>query len=157
VAITIRACLRNPTSLLGAGIAGLSLATNLFLLLVDFLAPRQNPYVGILPYLLLPGITLGSLGLTLVGALVQYSRLRRGLQVVELSPPRAPDERRHRRQHDDEGDGQHDEDDAHAPPASNVRPRQLASTTVSELTGMRMAASSGLMRPAAARAAPSAL
>ncbi|MBI4572159.1 MAG: NapC/NirT family cytochrome c [candidate division NC10 bacterium] len=65
MAVTIRACLRNPTSLLGAGIAGLSFATNLFLLLVDFLAPRQNPYVGILTYLLLPGITLGSLGLVI--------------------------------------------------------------------------------------------
>lgn len=75
---------RNYLSLIGGAIAAMSLATNVFLLVVDFLALRQNPYVGILTYLILPGITLGGLALALAGAALRYSRLRRGLQVVEL-------------------------------------------------------------------------
>lgn len=84
VRVTIRRCFRNSTSLVGGVIAGLAFATNVFLLLVDFFAPHQNPYVGILTYLLLPVVTVSGLVLALAGALGQYSRLRRGLQIVEL-------------------------------------------------------------------------
>jgi Cytochrome c3/NapC/NirT cytochrome c family, N-terminal region len=82
--VTIRRCFRNSTSLVGGGIAGLAFATNLFLLLVDFFAPHQNPYVGILTYMLLPVVTVSGLVLALAGALLQYNRLQRGLQIVEL-------------------------------------------------------------------------
>jgi hypothetical protein len=84
VRVTIRRCFRNSTSLVGGVIAGLAFATNVFLLLVDFFAPHQNLYVGLLTYLLLPVVTVSGLVLALTGALGQYSRLRRGLQIVEL-------------------------------------------------------------------------
>ena len=82
--VTIRRLFRNYVSLVGALIAGLSFVVNVFLLLVDFLAPRQNPYVGILTYMILPGITMAALGVAVAGALIRYSQLRRGLEVVEL-------------------------------------------------------------------------
>ena len=53
-------------------------------------------------------------------------------------------------------DRQHHEDDAHVV-GSKVRLRQEASTTVSELAGIRMAAISGLICPPIASAAPAML
>jgi hypothetical protein len=82
--ITIRRLLRNYASLIGALIAGISLVTDVFLLLVDLLARRQNPYVGIVTYLVLPGVTLLGLGLVFTGAAVRFLRLRRGLRILEL-------------------------------------------------------------------------
>lgn len=82
--LTFRQLFRNWTSLIGAVIAGLSLAVNIFLIILDFLAPRHNPYVGILTYMLLPGIILVGLAVVGVGASVRYYKLRRGRVVVEL-------------------------------------------------------------------------
>ncbi len=82
--LTFRRLFRNWTSLIGAVIAGLSITVNIFLLIVEFLASRHNPYVGILTYMLLPGITLAGLGVVVAGAGVRYLRLRRGRAVVEL-------------------------------------------------------------------------
>lgn len=82
--LTFRRLFRNWTSLIGAVIAGLSITVNIFLLVVEFLATRHNPYVGILTYMLLPGITLAGLGVVVAGAGVRYLRLRRGRAVVEL-------------------------------------------------------------------------
>ena len=48
-------------------------------------------------------------------------------------------------------------EDAHAAPPSKVRLHQEARTTVSELTGIMMAAMSGLMTPVTASAAPTTL
>ena len=82
--LTFRRVFRNWTSLIGAVIAGISLTVNIFLLIVDFLAPRQNPYVGIVTYMILPGITLAGLAAVFVGAGVRYHKLRQGREVVEL-------------------------------------------------------------------------
>jgi c(7)-type cytochrome triheme protein len=82
--ITFRRLFRNYLSLVGAVVAGISFATDVFLILVDLLAPSSNPYVGILTYMLLPGVTIAGLGLVAAGAAVRYARLRRGLAVVEL-------------------------------------------------------------------------
>jgi c(7)-type cytochrome triheme protein len=82
--LTFRQLFRNWTSLIGAVIAGLSLTVTIFLLIVDFLAPRHNPYVGIITYMLLPGIILVGLAVVVVGASVRYYKLRRGRVVVEL-------------------------------------------------------------------------
>lgn len=84
MALTFRRLFGNYVSLIGAIIAGFSFLTNVFLLALDFLAPRHNPYVGILTYLVLPGVVLSGLGLIFLGAFVRYVRLRRGLQIVEL-------------------------------------------------------------------------
>ncbi len=82
--LTFRRLFRNWTSLIGAIVAGTSLTVNIFLLIVDFLAPRQNPYVGIITYMLLPGITLAGLATVFAGAGIRYYKLRRGRAVVEL-------------------------------------------------------------------------
>jgi c(7)-type cytochrome triheme protein len=82
--ITIRRLFRNYLSLLGAVITGISFTVNVFLLLVEYLAPRQNPYLGIITYMILPGVTLTGLAMVCGGALHRYFRLRRGKRVVEL-------------------------------------------------------------------------
>ena len=70
--LTFRRLFRNWTSLIGAVIAGLSLTVDIFLILVDILASRHNPYVGIITYMLLPGITLLGLVVVVAGAAVRY-------------------------------------------------------------------------------------
>jgi len=82
--ITIRRLFWNYTSLIAAVIAGISFTVNVFLLIVDFLAPRQNPYVGIITYMILPMITISGVGLVVLGAIVRYVKLRRGREVLEL-------------------------------------------------------------------------
>jgi len=82
--LTVRRLFRNWASLIGAVIAGLSITVDIFLIIVDFLAPRHNPYVGIITYMLLPGITLVGLAVVVMGAALRYYRLRRGQVVVEL-------------------------------------------------------------------------
>jgi c(7)-type cytochrome triheme protein len=79
-----RQLFRNYVSLAGALIAGIGFTTNIFLILVDLLTPAHNPYVGIVTYMLLPGVVMAGLGLLAVGAAIQYVRLRRGLAVLEL-------------------------------------------------------------------------
>ena len=82
--IRFRQLFRNYTSLVGAIIAAIALATNIFLILIDLLTPSHNPYVGIVSYMLMPGIVMLGLGLMAVGAAVRYVQLRRGLHVLEL-------------------------------------------------------------------------
>lgn len=82
--ITLRRLFRNYLSLIGGGVAGMSFVVNVFLLFLDFLSPTQNPYVGIITYMILPGVTLSGMGLIFGGAVLRLFRLRRGAQVVEL-------------------------------------------------------------------------
>ena len=82
--ITLRRLFRNYLSLIGGGVAGMSFAVNVFLLFLDFLSPTQNPYVGIITYMILPGVTLTGVGLIFGGAALRFLQLRRGAQVVEL-------------------------------------------------------------------------
>ena len=84
MAITLRRLFRNYISLIGGILAGLSFIVNVFLLFVDFLAPIQNPYVGIITYMALPGVTMLGLGLVFGGAALRFIQLRRGAVVVEL-------------------------------------------------------------------------
>ena len=84
MAITLRRLFRNYISLIGGILAGLSFIVNVFLLFLDFLSPTQNPYVGIITYMILPGVTLTGLGLVFGGAALRFFQLRRGAVVVEL-------------------------------------------------------------------------
>ncbi len=93
--ITLRRLFRNYISLIGGVLAALSFATNVFLLFVDFLSSTHNPYLGIVTYMILPGVTLAGLGLAMGGAVLQFYRLRHGVQVVEL-PRLDLNNRRHR-------------------------------------------------------------
>ena len=60
VPIRFRHLFRNYVSLAGGLIAGIGFGTNIFLILVDILNPSHNPYVGIVTYMLLPGITVST-------------------------------------------------------------------------------------------------
>ncbi len=82
--LTFRRLFSNYASLIGAVIAGLSFVTGIFLVLVDVLATRHNPYVGIVTYMVLPGVVLAGFALIFAGAVVRYIRLRQGLEIVEL-------------------------------------------------------------------------
>ena len=82
--ITLRLVFRNYISLIGGILAGTSFFVNVILLLIDFTRPSQNPYVGIVTYMVLPGMTLTGVALVLGGAAFQYFQLRRGAHVLEL-------------------------------------------------------------------------
>ena len=91
--IRFRHLFRNYVSLAGGLIAGIGFGTNIFLILTDIFAPSHNPYVGIVTYMLLPGITMAGLGLTAVGAAISFVRLRHGrefllLPQIDLNTPR---------------------------------------------------------------------
>jgi c(7)-type cytochrome triheme protein len=82
--ITLRRLFRNYVSLIGGIVASMSFILNVFLLLLDVARPTQNPYVGIVTFMILPGVTLGGLGLVFGGAVLRFFQLRREAHVVEL-------------------------------------------------------------------------
>ena len=84
MAISLPRLFRNYLSLIGGIVAVVSFLVNVFLLFIDLLAASQNPYVGIVIYMVLPGFTLGGVGLVFGGALLQFIRLRRGAKAIEL-------------------------------------------------------------------------
>jgi nitrate/TMAO reductase-like tetraheme cytochrome c subunit len=58
----LRLLSRNPISLAGVAFALVSLANILFLFLIDLIAERPSPYIGILAYMVMPGfLVLGLL------------------------------------------------------------------------------------------------
>ena len=93
--VTFFRLFRNYISLIGAIAATISFLVDVFLLILDFLAPHQNPYLGVITHMILPMITLGGIGIIVAGAGLQLWRLRRGLQVLEL-PQLDLNNRRHR-------------------------------------------------------------
>ena len=84
MSMTLRRLFRNYLSLVGAIIATFSFLLDVVLLAIDLLAPHQNPYLGIVTHMILPGITLSGIGLIFAGAALQFWRLRRGLEVLEF-------------------------------------------------------------------------
>jgi c(7)-type cytochrome triheme protein len=82
--IRFRHLFLNWVSLAGAIIAGLGLVTDLFLILADIVVPSHNPYVGIVTYMLLPGVIILGLGLMGLGALIRYVQVRRGREFLVL-------------------------------------------------------------------------
>jgi len=77
---------RNPLTMVGVALAGVSLANIVFLFLLDFFSPRPSPYIGILAYMVMPGFFI--LGLFIIPAGMWWeSRRRRKLKPGES--PRA--------------------------------------------------------------------
>jgi hypothetical protein len=81
----------------------------------------------------------------------------RRIQIIELTVARRPDERRDRNGDDKQREREHDIENAHVARSSKVRERHDAMTTVSELTGIKTAAMSGVSCPRIAKAAPTTL
>ncbi len=77
---------RNPISLLGVALATSLFFTMVVLYLVDFYGLHSNPYVGIVAYLILPGIFLFGLILIPVGMLFKHHREVREHTLPEKYP-----------------------------------------------------------------------
>lgn len=69
-----RMLLRNPVSLAGVALAIVSLANIFIFVLIDAIAVRPSPYVGILAYMVSPGFLILGLLLMLVGLLLERRR-----------------------------------------------------------------------------------
>jgi hypothetical protein len=74
---------RNPLSLLGAVLVTFSAVFFLFVFLLDLFGMHTNPYLGILFFLILPGIFIFGLVLIPVGWLLERRRRQKGLPVRE--------------------------------------------------------------------------
>ena len=68
---------RNPWSSIGLLIAAIALANILFLVVADLLTERDNPYVGIFAYLIVPVFLVFGLFLFLLGIVLERRRRHR--------------------------------------------------------------------------------
>lgn len=68
--------LLNRTSLFGLVVGSFGLVTAVSLLVVDMLATRENPYLGIFTYMVAPAIAIAGLTITTIGALRMRRRIR---------------------------------------------------------------------------------
>jgi len=76
----------NTFSLTGAGIAATSFSLVLFLSVIDLIAPEQNPYFGIVTFIILPSILIFGLLLIAFGIYREDRRHKKG----DTSAPRLP-------------------------------------------------------------------
>lgn len=77
--------LRSWTSLAGLILAAGSVFSFLFLFAIDFIQPNSNPYVGILAYLIAPGVFGAGVFLMILGLYLQRRRARK-LQPDKIKP-----------------------------------------------------------------------
>ncbi len=77
--------LYNPLSIVGAALAGASLATIVFLTMVDLIQDRPPAYIGIISYVVLPIPLIIGLLVIPVGVWREHSRLRRGRPASRLA------------------------------------------------------------------------
>ena len=84
----------NPVTLLGAAIAAVSFGLVLFLILLETLAENPKPYMGIIAFVILPGIMMIGLAISFVGILREHRRERTGkphglhLPQIDMNNPR---------------------------------------------------------------------
>jgi hypothetical protein len=84
----------NITTLAGSVIAGVSLGLVVFLMVLERFAATQNPYIGIMAFIILPTIMFGGLGIAAFGIWHEHRRVRLGkpvaqpMPVVDLNNPR---------------------------------------------------------------------
>jgi len=85
---------QNPTTLFGAAVAGMSFGLILFLMLLEALTATPKPYMGIIAFVLLPGVLVSGLAIAGLGVWREHRRLRMGtssehkLPSVDLNNPR---------------------------------------------------------------------
>ncbi len=83
----------NPVTLVGAAIASVSFGLILFLMVLELLDPNQKPYMGVIAFVILPGVLLFGVGLIILGIIRQHRRERLGtakelhLPVIDLNKP----------------------------------------------------------------------
>ena len=72
--------MKNPISLIGLALAAVALANIVLLVLIDVLGSQPSPYIGILAYMVAPGILF--FGLILIPLGIVIERRRRLRQAV---------------------------------------------------------------------------
>ncbi len=87
----------NLRSMIGAWISGVSLIAILFLMLVELTSNQENPYSGILTFVIMPIFLLGGLGLIALGAIREHQRRKHDLPPSRQSPVLDMNIERHRR------------------------------------------------------------
>jgi hypothetical protein len=84
---------RNYTSFAGAVIVAASLASILLLFLIELTKAADNPYLGIVTYLILPGCLIVGLVIIAAGMLVEWRRRRRSPETAIAAYPKIDFER----------------------------------------------------------------
>src|SRR3954471_14626503 len=69
--------MKNMISLAGIAIALVAAANIAFLVFIDFMSAHPSPYIGILAYMLMPGVMVAGLALIPLGMLLERRRRRR--------------------------------------------------------------------------------
>jgi hypothetical protein len=69
-----RNLIKNPISLIGLALAAVALANIVLLVLIDILASQPSPYIGILAYMVAPGILVFGLVLVPIGIVMERRR-----------------------------------------------------------------------------------
>ncbi len=87
----------NPITLVGAAIGAVSFGLILFLMLLETLAETPKPYMGIIAFVILPGILLIGLFVVIAGIVRAHSRERAGLQAAIRMPQIDLNNPQHRR------------------------------------------------------------
>jgi nitrate/TMAO reductase-like tetraheme cytochrome c subunit len=82
----LRLLLRNPVSLAGVALALVSLGNIFLFSLIESIAERASPYIGILAYMVAPGFLIIALFLILVGWWRQRRKLRAAGAAAEFPP-----------------------------------------------------------------------
>ena len=90
-------------------------------------------------------------------SVVLHRPYSRRLEVIVLTAPGRPYKGPHGGGNDQEREGKDQKNYAHREGSSNVTPRQATSSTVRELAGIIIAATSGLIRPNIASPTPTRL
>ena len=87
---------RNYISLVGGAIASAALVSVVLLFLVEITSKQENPYLGILTYIIFPSILFFGLFVVLVGMILERRRRRKGTPAqiaayprLDLNDPRA--------------------------------------------------------------------
>jgi hypothetical protein len=84
----------NPLTLIGSVVAAVSFGLILFLLVLESLAENPKPYMGIIAFVILPGIMLFGIGVMVLGILREHRREKTGkphgvhLPSIDLNNPR---------------------------------------------------------------------
>ena len=75
----VRQAIANPISLIGIALAMVALGNIIFLFFIDLVSDHPSPYVGILAYMIAPGILIFGLAVALVGVWYYRRKKRSGV------------------------------------------------------------------------------
>lgn len=74
----------NPITIAGTILSLLSFGLIIFLIVLEFFSPIENPYLGIITFMILPAFLILGLLLIAIGVIRERKRIKKGKQVREL-------------------------------------------------------------------------